>query len=286
VDGVVVNYDPDPAGRAATLRSMAPLVTRGLRVRVLRVPAGEDPDSYVRRVGAAEYRAQLGAAPEYMDYAIEEAIAGKDQRTARNKVMILNEILPLLGAIESPIERSRYVPVLADRLAVEDSLIHAEIAKAVRERKTTIAPPPPREQRLTVSLAEAGLVRVLVEVPESRPELLPLLEKEWLGNLQTWPVLAMIRELAAREENIDYVALIDRMRGQDAERLISLIAEQADPVGDTAHGRDCLDTIELDALQAECRKIQRRIEATSDDRLHATLAARKFELSQRIRELS
>jgi len=265
---------------------MAPLVARGLRVRVLRVPAGEDPDSYVRRIGADEYRANLGAAPEYMDYAIEEAVAGKDVRSARSKVMILNEILPLLGAIESPIERSRYVPVLADRLAVEDSLIHAEIAKAVKERKTSIAPPPLREERIAISLAEAGLIRVLVEVPESRAELLPELEKEWLGGVQTWPVLALIREMAAQEEEFDYTALIDRLRGQDAERFVPLIAEQADPLGDTAYGRDCIKTIELDAMQAECRRIQRRIEASSDDRLHTSLVARKFELSQRIRELS
>src|SRR5262245_2089027 len=46
VDGVVVNYDPDAAGRAATLRSLAPLVAKGLRVRVLRLPAGEDPDAH------------------------------------------------------------------------------------------------------------------------------------------------------------------------------------------------------------------------------------------------
>ena len=61
---------------------------------------------------------------------------------------------------------------------------------------------------------------------------------------------------------------------------------QTDPVGDMSYGRACIDALELDHLRAECRRIQRRIDATADGSQHVVLAARKFELSQRIRELS
>lgn len=286
VDGVVVNYDPDTAGRAATLRSLAPLVAKGLRVRVLRTPQGEDPDALVRRIGPDAYRELLRAAPDYMDYAIEEAVAGKDLSAPRSKVAALNEILPLLGAIESPIERSRYVPVLADRLAVEDALVLNEISKAAKERRTEIAPPPPRESGPSPKMAEIGLVRVLVEIPHARAELTPMLAPERHDALLTWPILSAIREMAGAGETITYPSLIDKLRGQTSERLVPLIAERNDPLGDLAHARDCLDTLELDALQAECRRIQRKIEATADGSQHAALVARKFELSQRIRDLS
>ena len=86
VDRVVVNYDADAAGKAAALRSLAPLVARGLEVKVLRLPAGEDPDLYVRRIGADEYRGRLDSAPDYMDYAIDEAVSGKNLRSPRNQV--------------------------------------------------------------------------------------------------------------------------------------------------------------------------------------------------------
>jgi DNA primase len=287
VDCVVVNYDADAAGRSAALRSFAPLVAHGLRVKVLRLPAGEDPDVYVRRIGKDGYLERIDAAPDYMDYAIEEAASGRNIATARDKVLALNAVLPLLAAIESPIERSRYVPVLADRLAVEDELILGEISKAVKGRKTAVAAPPPaHEDDLRVSLAEAGLVRVLVEVPDAASELAPLLRSELLEQLRAGTIVSRICALFDEGVPVTYDELFTRIDEERTERLLRSIAMQSDPLGDIAYGRSCIESLELDHLMAESRRIQRRIDATSDGSQHAVLTARKFELSQRIRELS
>src|SRR5437867_1005131 len=287
VDGVIVNYDPDAAGKAAALRSLAPLVARGLRVKVLRLPAGEDPDLYVRRIGTDEYRQRLDSAPEYMDYVIEEAASGKDLRSAKSKVTALNQILPHLAAIESAIERSHYVPIVADRLSLEDDLILRELSRAAKQRKSAVAPPPAREAEGRPSLAETGLVRILIEDTEARRELLPLLETGRLGEIRTMPIIAEIRLRSSRDEEIGYAALSACFTGdEENERLLGRIAMQSEPVGDVNYGRECVAALERDRLQAECRRIQRRIETTSDGALLTLLTAQKLEMSQRIRELS
>jgi hypothetical protein len=100
-------------------------------------------------------------------------------------------------------------------------------------------------------------------------------------------IIAEIRLRASRHEEIDYATLSARFAGEEeVEGLLGRIAMQTEPVGDVSYARDCVAALERDQLQAECRRIQRRIEATSDGALVTVLTAQKLEMSQRIRELS
>jgi len=135
-------------------------------------------------------------------------------------------------------------------------------------------------------LSEAGLVRVLVEDTVARRELVPQLELEHLGETGIGPILTEIRVMSARDEEIGYAALSARFADERIVRLIGRIAMQTEPVGDLNYARSCIASLQRDHLLAECRRIQRRIEATADGSVHAELTAKKFEMSQRIRELS
>src|SRR5271154_3163249 len=70
---VIVNYDPDTAGQAATERSLTLLLEQNCDVRVLALPGGKDPDSFIQDEGAAAYRKLLETAPPYLDYLIGRA---------------------------------------------------------------------------------------------------------------------------------------------------------------------------------------------------------------------
>ena len=56
---IIVNYDPDTAGQAATERSLAILLEHNCDVRVLALPGGKDPDTFIRTEGAGAYRKLL-----------------------------------------------------------------------------------------------------------------------------------------------------------------------------------------------------------------------------------
>ena len=56
---VIVSYDPDSAGVAATDRSFGLLLEGGMQVRILRLPGALDPDQYIRQFGAEAYQARL-----------------------------------------------------------------------------------------------------------------------------------------------------------------------------------------------------------------------------------
>ncbi|HEU5179262.1 MAG TPA: DNA primase, partial [Candidatus Polarisedimenticolia bacterium] len=94
---VVVNFDPDSAGQAATRRSLDVLLESGFEVRVLRLPGGKDPDRFVREDGPERYRDLAAQAPTYLEYLAREAAQRVDLTGPAGKIQALNEVLPFVA---------------------------------------------------------------------------------------------------------------------------------------------------------------------------------------------
>src|SRR4029078_9463782 len=65
VPEIVMNYDPDAAGQSAMRRSLELLLAKGLRIRILNLPGGLDPDDFVRKQGREPYVRLLANAPYF-----------------------------------------------------------------------------------------------------------------------------------------------------------------------------------------------------------------------------
>ena len=139
-DRVVVNFDPDAAGRAATKRSLEVLLENGFEVVVVALPPGKDPDLYVREFGAEGYRARLAEALPYIEYLTREVAGRVDVAQTKGKIEALNEVLPFLARLDNPVQRAGHVEMLATVFGIEDRLVLQELATAVRERRKTLDP--------------------------------------------------------------------------------------------------------------------------------------------------
>ena len=102
---VIVNYDPDAAGQAATERSLALLLEKEFDVRVLSLPGGADPDKFLKEQGAEAYRKLLAQAPTYLDYLISRA-RKMDRTTAEGKLASLNFLMPFVQRLPNRLLRS------------------------------------------------------------------------------------------------------------------------------------------------------------------------------------
>ncbi|HET7212175.1 MAG TPA: DNA primase [Terriglobia bacterium] len=172
---VVVNYDPDSAGIAATERSLNALLEAGFEVKVLALPGGLDPDSFIRKQGAAEYRRLLAEAPGYVDYITDRAIAGHGLGSPQGKLAVANAVLPYLARIPNPILRREMTDRLAARALLDDRLLREELRRAAVERRTGVTS---RPREFTASAAERKLLRAFLESTEVMDELLPGLVSE------------------------------------------------------------------------------------------------------------
>ncbi len=114
---VFVCFDADGAGRAATAKSIELLRDVGCNARVVELPAGEDPDSFVRAHGADQFRARLAAAMPWLQYQIDREVdAIKTGFTSPAQIARRAEAL-LVAHVPSE-ERDRWRVYVAGRLDV------------------------------------------------------------------------------------------------------------------------------------------------------------------------
>src|SRR5579862_5343471 len=136
---VIVNYDPDTAGQAATERSIALLLEQEFDVRVLALPGGADPDKFLKEQGAEAYRALLAKSLPYLDYLIERA-RKMDRTTAAGKVNALNFLMPYVQRLPNRLLRSEWATRIAAELRVDEPVLREALRKAATERRSEIKP--------------------------------------------------------------------------------------------------------------------------------------------------
>jgi hypothetical protein len=167
-----MNYDPDSAGVAATERSLALLLEEGFEAKVLALPEGLDPDSFLRKKGPAAYRQLLATAPTYIDYLTDRALATHGTETPEARVAVANAIAPYVARVPNSMLRGELANRLATRLRIDDRLVREELMRAAGIFKGEIRP----QRDVSVSHANQAikdLLRACLQSDEVADVVLP-----------------------------------------------------------------------------------------------------------------
>ena len=215
---VVVNYDPDSAGVAATERSLTLLLEEGFEAKVLALPGGLDPDSFVRKQGAGVYRELLAAAPSYLDYLTERAVAKHNLSTPEGKVAAANAVMPYLGRVPNPMLRAELASRLAERLRLDERLLREELRRAAGEGRSQVQVK--QDVASTASPAEKQLLRVFLEHEDLADEFLPaLVEGRDCEGLTTAPIFGRMLEMRRRGESLQPASLGEMLIAEERRLL-------------------------------------------------------------------
>ena len=131
-DEVVLCYDADEAGRKATQRAISILRPTGLRIKILTVPNGKDPDEFIKshgNQGSARFRMLLEKSGNDMDYRLSALRSGYDMENPEQKVGFLTNAAKLLSELDNPVERDVYITKLSKELEVEKSALSQLVQK-------------------------------------------------------------------------------------------------------------------------------------------------------------
>ncbi|HEY8449938.1 MAG TPA: DNA primase, partial [Bacillota bacterium] len=128
---IYVAYDADAAGQQATLRGLEHFSRLAPEVEVLivRLPAGDDPDSFLRKRGADAFATLLEQAQPLLEYVFERACLQHDPERPEGKARIVKAMAPWLGRVPSEVARSEYTRRLAERLAVDEAALRSELER-------------------------------------------------------------------------------------------------------------------------------------------------------------
>src|SRR5438270_12692146 len=118
VNEVVLCFDADVAGKRAAERSLDALLQNDLIVRVAEMPAGEDPDSLVRREGKEEFEKRVAAARDFFDYWIEREASSVDLSSLGAKLQLVRKLAGTVSRVHDSMMRGEVVSKTSARLGV------------------------------------------------------------------------------------------------------------------------------------------------------------------------
>src|SRR5947207_15413031 len=141
------------------------LVAEGFQVNVAMLPAGDDPDNYIRRHGAAAYQEQLRNSRQYLEYLLDRSAADEDLSTDEGRRSFLGKMLTVAARIPDAAQRDQFADRLSHKARITEEVVRAEIRKAAVQRQPTV-----QERAIPaasqIKPAERGLIWAIMRQPE------------------------------------------------------------------------------------------------------------------------
>jgi DNA primase len=283
---VVLSFDPDAAGQGAAVRSCELLVAEGFDVNVVVLDKGEDPDTFIRKHGAEQYRERLKRSQPYLEYLLDRAAAGRDFGRDDIRRQFLEEMLAVAARIPDAAARDQFADRIAHKARITEEVVRAEIRKAAVNKRTAVTT---RELPSFGPLksAEKALIWGLIHTTGDALEALAELDESDLEGLAGRDILEVARSLHEPPASFP-AALLQRLSTVNAQLVSSIAADAISPAPAAACAR-ALKRLrwerERAAIQREIDRLQ-ELGATQHGQEIDTLWLRKINLLHRIEELT
>jgi len=154
---VVVCFDGDAAGAKASRRAIEVLLSCGVEPQVAALPAGTDPDSFVRKHGEKGLRQVLDNAKSFVDYVV--AVSDTGSVLARRQV--LREVAGLLARVNDDTTRELYANEIAARFGVNKTLLMRDATAGDAAPAGVTRPTKLDEKLVSAAMQKAELAQVL-----------------------------------------------------------------------------------------------------------------------------
>lgn len=122
-DKVIIAYDADGAGQAATIRGMEILRSEGFDVRVLTVPSGKDPDEFIRANGKESFLRLIENSLPLMDYRIKKSTEGVNFNDGEEVIKYVKKVTEALVDL-NPVEKDVYIKRISQQTGIKEEAIY------------------------------------------------------------------------------------------------------------------------------------------------------------------
>jgi DNA primase len=137
-DEVVFSYDMDAAGQNATRRALEIAGNMGLKLRVVHLADGKDPDEFVNHYGGEAYLEAVSRAKPAMDYLLESLLKQNDRFSLEGQHRILDDMFAVLTARGDSFLFNSYIRKMARLLRMEEGMIRSEASRYARKHNSPV----------------------------------------------------------------------------------------------------------------------------------------------------
>jgi len=278
VPRVVLCYDGDAAGRAASRSALSLLFAHGFSVTVARLPHGADPHDVLRQEGAGSLAARIAEAPDALAWLLDDADPSEPGLSPAGKSERVGAILDILQAIPDAILRHEQCARLSRHAAIPQDIlwdrIRPKTGRAAPGRPgpaSASAPGTPGNRAVLqggeIPAGERRILQILLTEPEHNSLILGTLKEEFVTHPGAIRIISTLRKASQNREVVDFQRQIADLNEED-RLLVSGIALEDHPAPTEKGVEGLLKDLEKKYLERESAEIQRAI-----DRAEASLGA-------------
>ncbi len=269
---IITVFDSDPSGKKAMIRSLEPFLNNSVSPRVVILPPGDDPDSFVRKQGQKAFVDRIENAGSLFDFVVGEIVQRNQTATPRGKIDACEEVVPFLKMISDEMERDLYVQKVSQKLGIKQEHIYSKMGSTSKPGRFARSEKPVLQ---TTSAFQNNAEKLILRIMIDYPETIDIVEKEALLEDFTEPDLKELGKLLCMEikqhgkHNLPY--LFDKLENESWKKIIAELSFQDNYAGNHVKTlEDCIRDLRLRKSSRERKKVKALIEqaeTTRDDSL-------------------
>ncbi|MDO5560132.1 MAG: DNA primase [Oscillospiraceae bacterium] len=131
---IVIAYDSDKAGVAATQRAINLLTAVGVSVKIINMSGAKDPDEYIKKFGSTKFRLLLEQSGDAVNFQLDKCKAEADISTEAGKVDYLRRAIGIIAELTDPIARDVYISRVSRDADINTNVLHIQLESTLKKR--------------------------------------------------------------------------------------------------------------------------------------------------------
>lgn len=231
-------YDADSAGSNATIRGIDLALEHDLDVRIIALPQGEDPDSFVRRHGGKEFLKLAEQATSFIDFKAAKLKDAGLMTSPEGKTRAVRALVESISKVKDELKRNFFIKDVADKYGIYESVLFREVDRMrARERSATSAGPPGTPQAgvgpapameqgarspSPIPAEERDLLKLTLE---GRPEVIRYIVSNIstmdLTDARVRELMQMALEMIEERGTVDTTAIVSNVSDESLKSLVT-----------------------------------------------------------------
>ncbi len=286
-ENVVLLYDADTAGSLAAMRGADIFLDEDLEVKIVTLPPGHDPDSYIRQRGVDYFKQVLSFAKPMIKFKIDTLSKTLDLSTSQGKSQLIDSLLESIMRIKDSIKQNLALKEVAEHFGLDerslmDRLLYKKRSGPFRPGIAVPAQPqteqPKARPKSKYDLAEEDLVRLALQDGQLLAFIAKHLSDEEISDPEIRSIFAIIRQLSHADHRVAPQQVIESMTDpKTSARLAKIMSTSySDDVDLQKLAEDCLVLLKRRRLENILSNVENEIKIAQEQGLDVSQYTKKY----------
>lgn len=281
---IIVSYDADAAGKKAALRAISLSFEKGIQIKVLNLPSGLDPDSYMAKHGPDSFTNLVAESTPGLQFLMDCFLEEKKDESPEEKAKTARNVVEEIQKIPNSVVRSEYLKIASEYLSVDEDLLRSLATQKYAGKESA-------EEKDFLFPAEKRLLQILAERKEDEmiaSSVLEEMKKEDFEGLSSEPVFNAISDCHKSGNKMNWHDLREKL-DPSLRSCLSKIRMEPSHDATVEEALDCLYSLRQLSLENRSKKLKaeiKKLEKSGEKEKLRSLLSTRLDIAKQLLSLS